>query len=69
MVVTLDHELVRDGRAQYMVITPGNDTLRADMLRPAQGDSVLSFMVNASSADRPWSVKYLPGGAMMDLHL
>lgn len=69
VVVTLDHELIRNGLAQYMVITPGNDTLRADKLRPAQGDSVLSFMVHASSADHPWSVKYLPGGAMMDLHL
>lgn len=69
VVVTLDHELIRNGVAQYMVITPGNDTLRADKLRPAQGDSVLSFMVHASSADHPWSVKYLPGGAMMDLHL
>jgi hypothetical protein len=69
VVVTLDHELVRDGKAQYMVITPGNDTLRADDLRPAIGDSLLSFLVNASSAERPWSVKYLPGGAMMDLHL
>lgn len=69
MVVTLDHGLFRNGVAQYLVITPGNDTLRADKLRPAQGDSVLSFMVHASSADRPWSVKYLPGGAMMDLHL
>lgn len=69
VVVTLDHELIRNGLAQYMVITPGNDTLRAENLRPAQGDSVLSFMVNASQADRPWSVKYLPGGAMMDLHL
>lgn len=69
VVVTLDHELVRDGRAQYLVISPGNDTLRADKLRPAQGDSVLTFMVNASQADHPWSVKYLPGGAMMDLHI
>jgi len=69
VVVTLDHELVRDGRAQYMVTSPGNDTLFAEDLRPALGDSVLSFRVNASSADRPWSVKYLPGGAMMDLHL
>lgn len=69
VVVTLDHELILNGLAQYMVITPGNDTLRADKLRPAQGDSVLSFMVHASSADHPWSVKYLPGGAMMDLHL
>ncbi|MBL8000719.1 MAG: hypothetical protein JNL05_02050, partial [Flavobacteriales bacterium] len=69
VVVTLDHELVRDGKAQYMVITPGNDTLRADDLRPAIGDSVLSFRVNASSAEWPWSVKYLSGGAMMDLHL
>lgn len=69
VVVTLDHELVRDGKAQYMVITPGNDTLRADDLRPAIGDSVLSFRLNASSAEWPWSVKYLPGGAMMDLHL
>lgn len=69
VVVTLNHELIRNGVAQYMVITPGNDTLRADKLRPAQGDSVLSFMVHSSSADHPWSVKYLPGGAMMDLHL
>jgi len=69
VVVTLDHGLYWNGKAQYMVITPGNDTLKADDLRPAQGDSVLSFMVNASSADRPWSVNYLPGGAMMDLHL
>jgi hypothetical protein len=69
VVVTLNHELYRNGVAQYMVITPGNDTLRAENLRPAQGDSVLSFMVHASSADHPWSVKYLPGGAMMDLHL
>ncbi len=69
MVVTLDHELIRNGEALYMVITPGDDTLRADKLRPAQGDSVLSFLVHASSADHPWSVKYLPGGAMMDLHL
>jgi hypothetical protein len=69
VVVTLNHELFRNGVAQYMVITPGNDTLRADKLRPVQGDSVLSFMVHASSADHPWSVKYLPGGAMMDLHL
>jgi hypothetical protein len=69
VVVTLHHELVRNGVAQYMVITPGNDTLRADKLRPAQGDSVLSFMVNDSRGDRPWSVKYLPGGAMMDLHI
>jgi hypothetical protein len=69
VVVTLNHELVRNGVAQYMVITPGNDTLRADQLRPAQGDSMISFMVHASSADHPWSVKYLPGGAMMDLHL
>ncbi len=69
VVVTLDHELIRSGVAQYMVISPGNDTLRADKLRPAQGDSVLSFMVNDSRGDRPWTVKYLPGGAMMDLHL
>lgn len=69
VVVTLDHELVRDGKAQYMVITPGNDTLTLEDLRPAIGDSLLSFMVNASSAEWPWSVKYLPGGAMMDLHL
>jgi len=69
VVVTLHHELIRNGMAQYMVITPGNDTLRADKLRPAQGDSVLSFMVNDSRSDRPWSVKYLPGGAMMDLHI
>jgi hypothetical protein len=69
VVVTLHHELFRNGVAQYMVITPGNDTLRAEKLRPAQGDSVLSFMVNDSRGDRPWSVKYLPGGAMMDLHL
>jgi hypothetical protein len=69
VVVTLDHELIRNGLAQYMVISPGNDTLRADKLRPAQGDSLLSFMVHASSADHPWTVKYLPGGAMMDLHL
>lgn len=69
VVVTLDHELIRNGVAQYMVISPGNDTLRADRLRPAQGDSVLSFMVNDSRSDRPWSVKYLPGGAMMDLHI
>lgn len=69
VVVTLDHELIRNGVAQYMVISPGNDTLRADKLRPALGDSVLSFMVNASGSDRPWNVKYLPGGAMMDLHL
>ena len=69
VVVTLDHELLRNGVAQYMVISPGNDTLRAEKLRPAQGDSVLSFMVNASRDGRPWSVKYLPGGAMMDLHL
>lgn len=69
VVVTLDHELIRNGVAQYMVISPGNDTLRADKLRPAQGDSVLSFMVNASGSDRPWSVKYLPGGAMMDLDI
>jgi hypothetical protein len=26
-------------------------------------------MVNDSRGDRPWSVKYLPGGAMMDLHI
>ena len=69
VVVTLDHELIRNGVAQYMVISPGNDTLRADKLRPAQGDSVLSFMVHSSSADHPWSVKYLPGGGMMDLHI
>ena len=69
VVVTLDHELFRNGVAQYMVLSPGNDTLLADKLRPAQGDSVLSFMVHASSADHPWSVKYLPGGALMDLHL
>lgn len=69
VVVTLDHELFRNGVAQYMVISPGSDTLRADKLRPAQGDSVLSFMVIDSSSDRPWSVKYLPGGAMMDLHI
>lgn len=69
VVVTLDHELIRNGVAQYMVISPNADTLRADQLRPAQGDSVLSFIVNASQADQPWSVKYLPGGAMMDLHL
>jgi len=69
VVVTLKHELIRNGVAQYMVISPGNDTLRADKLRPAQGDSVLSFMVNDSRGDRPWSVKYLPGGAMMDLHI
>lgn len=69
VVVTLDHELVRDGKAQYMVITPGNDTLTVDYLRTATRDSVLSFRVNASSAEWPWSVKYLPGGAMMDLHL
>ena len=69
LVVTLDHELVKDRKAQYMVISPGNDTLTVDDLRPATGDSVLSFMVHASSAERPWSVKYLPGGAMMDLHL
>ena len=69
VVVTLDHELIRNGVAQYMVISPGNDTLRADKLRPALGDSVLSFMVNDSRGDRPWSVKYLPGGAMMDLHI
>ncbi|HMQ75064.1 MAG TPA: hypothetical protein PKE21_00075 [Flavobacteriales bacterium] len=69
VVVTPDHELIRNGVPQYMVISPGNDTLRTDKLRPAQGDSVLSFMVHASSADHPWSVKYLPGGAMMDLHL
>jgi hypothetical protein len=69
VVVTLNHELFRNGVAQYMVIPPGNDTLRADKLRPAQGDSMISFMVHASSADHPWSVKYLPGGAMMDLHL
>lgn len=69
VVVALDHELIRNGVAQYMVISPSADTLGADQLRPAQGDSVLSFMVNASSSERPWSVKYLPGGAMMDLHL
>jgi hypothetical protein len=69
VVLTLNHELVRNGVAQYMVITPGNDTLRADQLRPAQGDSMISFMVHASSADHPWSVKYLPGGGMMDLHI
>ena len=69
VVVTLDHELMRDGKAQYMVITPGNDTLKVDDLRPAIGDSVLSFMVHASNAEWPWTVKYLPGGAMMDLHL
>jgi len=69
VVVTLDHELVRDGRAQYMVITPGNDTLTVDDLRPTTGDSVLSFMVNTSNDDRPWSVKYLPGGAMMNVYL
>lgn len=69
VVVTLDHGLYWNGRAQYMVITPGNDTLTTDDLRPAIGDSVLSFMVNVSQVDRPWSVKYLPGGAMMDLHL
>ncbi|HPF91895.1 MAG TPA: hypothetical protein PLL57_14640, partial [Flavobacteriales bacterium] len=69
VVVKLDHELVRDAKAQYMVITPGNDTLTVDDLRPAIGDSLLSFMVNASNTEWPWSVKYLPGGAMMDLHL
>ncbi len=69
VVVTLDHELFRNDVAQYMVISPGNDTLRADKLRPALGDSVLSFMVSASGSDRPWSVKYLPGGAMLDLHI
>ena len=69
VVVTLDHELIRNGVAQYMVISPGNDTLWAEKLRPAKGDSVLSFMVNDSRGDRPWSVKYLPGGAMMDLHI
>ncbi|HRO98643.1 MAG TPA: hypothetical protein PLN54_04355 [Flavobacteriales bacterium] len=69
VVVTLDHELIRNGVAQYMLISPNADTLRAEQLRPAQGDSVLSFMVHASRSDRPWSVKYLPGGAMMDLHL
>jgi hypothetical protein len=69
VVVTLNHELFRNGVAQYMVISPGNDTLFAEDLRPAKGDSVLSFMVNDSSSDRPWSVKYLPGGAMMDLHI
>ncbi|MBL7952178.1 MAG: hypothetical protein JNM62_10710 [Flavobacteriales bacterium] len=69
MVVTLDHGLYGNGTHQYMVITPGNDTLMGDDLHPAQGDSVLSFMVNSSHDDRPWSVKYLPGGAMMDLHL
>ncbi len=69
VVITLDHELVRNGAPQYMVISPAADTLRAEKLRPAQGDSVLSFMVDGSQADRPWTVKYLPGGAMMDLHL
>jgi len=69
VVVTLDHALYRNEVPQYMVISPGNDTLFADDLRPASGDSVLSFMVNASLDGRPWSVKYLPGGAMMDLHL
>lgn len=69
VVVTLDHELVRDGRAQYMVITPGNDTLTVDDLRPATGDSVLSFMVNDSQDDRPWSIRYNPGGAMMNVYL
>ena len=69
VVVTLDHELVRDGRAQYMVITPGNDTLTVDDLRPATGDSVLSFMVNTSNDDRPWSIRYNPGGAMMNVYL
>ncbi len=69
VVVTLDHELVRDGRAQYMVITPGNDTLTVEDLRPAIGVSVLSFMVNASNDDRPWSIRYNPGGAMMNVYL
>ena len=69
VVVTLDHGLVRDGRAQYMVITPGNDTLTAEDLRPATGDSVLSFMVNTSNDDRPWSIRYNPGGAMMNVYL
>ena len=69
VVVTLDHELVRDGRAQYMVITPGNDTLTVDDLRPETGDSVLSFMVNDSQDDRPWSIRYNPGGAMMNVYL
>ncbi len=69
VVVTLDHELFRNGVAQYMVFSPGNDTLLADKLRPAQGDSVLSFIVHASSADHPWRVKYLPGGTLMDLHI
>ncbi|MBL7985217.1 MAG: hypothetical protein JNM91_09475 [Flavobacteriales bacterium] len=69
VVVTLDHALYRHEVPQYMVISPGNDTLFANDLRPAQGDSVLSFMVNASRDGRPWSVRYLPGGALMDLHL
>ncbi len=69
VVVTLDHELFRNDVVQYMVITPNSDTLRVDELRPVQGDSVLSFMVRNSHPDRPWSVKYLSGGAMMDIHL
>ncbi len=69
VVVTLDHGFYHQGQPQYMVISPGGDTLLAEKLRPAQGDSVLSFLVTTSDGGRPWSVKYLPGGAMMDLHL
>lgn len=69
VVVTLDHELVRDGKPQYTVITPGNDTLTLEDLRPATGDSVLSFMANTSNDDRPWSFRYNPGGAMMNIYL
>ncbi len=69
VVVTLNHGLFRNGMMQYMVISPSAETLRAEQLSPAQGDSVLSFMVHASRADHPWRVKYLPGGAMMELHI
>lgn len=69
VVVVLDHALYRDGAAQYMVISSGADTLKAESLRPAHGDSVLSFMIHRSQANAAWSVKYLPGGAMMDLLL
>ncbi len=69
VVVELDHALYRDEAPQYMVISPNSDTLFADEMRAANGDSMLSFHVHASRDDRPWSVKYLPGGAMMDLLL
>ncbi|HRH70066.1 MAG TPA: hypothetical protein PLB89_11215 [Flavobacteriales bacterium] len=68
VVVTLDHELVRDGKAQYMVFSPGNDTLTGEQLRPLNEDSALSLQVHATS-DVPWIVKYLPSGEIMELHI